>query len=335
MRNFILINILILFCFNVFSEKRITVAIIGASPPRYFNKENPQKIVEHVIKFWEKEIEKVLPYEVDLIVLPEMNDRPKGLSREQQNIYFKAKDNQVFDYFVSVAKKNKCYIVFNTRDYIDSIIYNTSFVINRDGALIGKYNKNYPTIGEFNVGLKPDKTVPVIECDFGRISLAVCFDLNFDELRIKHVEASPDIIIFSSNYHGGFVQNYWAYSVEAFFISACGQDKIPSEVLNPLGEIIAHSTNYFNYTVAEINLDYEIVHLDNNWDKLKKIKEKYKGLVDIHDPGKLGVVMVSSEHKNISSKQMLQEFNVDNAKTYFEKSRTQRNILLEKINEQN
>ena len=64
------------------------------------------------------------------------------------------------------------------------------------------------------------KDAPVFECDFGRVAFAICFDLNFDELRLKYVKAKPDLIIFSSMYHGGLMQAYWAYSCRAYFVGA-------------------------------------------------------------------------------------------------------------------
>ena len=85
----------------------------------------------------------------------------------------------------------------------------------------------------------------------------------------------PDIIIFPSMYHGGLVQSNWAYSCRSFFVSSCGINDLPSEIRNPLGEVISSSTNYFHYVVASVNLDCRLAHLDYNWAKLLALKEKY------------------------------------------------------------
>lgn len=311
------------------SANKITVATIGSLPPtNLFERDSSEKTINNIINFWEKELAQVLPYSPDLIVLPEMCDRPLGLTLEERDIYYTNRGTRIEDYFTSVAKKNNCYIAFNTRNYTDKSVYNTTYIIGRKGELVGVYNKNFPTIGEMKNGIKPAVTVPVFECDFGRVTCAVCFDLNFDELRKRHAELKPDIILFSSMYHGGLVQNYWAYSAESFFVSSCGPVKLTSEILNPLGEIISTSTNYFNYAVKEINLDYEVVHLDNNWTKLRALKEKYKNRVSIHDPGKLGVVLVTSEDNRVSAQEMLKEFDIMNVSSYFNESRNYRNGCL-------
>lgn len=57
-------------------------------------------------------------------------------------------------------------------------------------------------------GIVYDDKAAIIECDFGRVKFAICFDLNFDELRLKYVEQNPDIIISTSLYHGELMQSY-------------------------------------------------------------------------------------------------------------------------------
>src|SRR5690606_37822418 len=124
-------------------------------------------------------------------------------------------------------------------------------------------------------GIQTGSDPSIVETDFGRVALTICFDLNFDELREEYAKAKPDIVLFSSVYHGGLMQAAWAYSCRSYFVSAIGQPRVPSEILSPVGEVIATSTNYFNYATATINLDYELVHLDYNWSKLNTLKAKY------------------------------------------------------------
>jgi len=69
-----------------------------------------------------------------------------------------------------------------------------------------------------------------------------------------------------------------------------------------------------------LNLDYEVVHLDNNWEKLRRLKEKYGREVNIHDPGYVGVVLVTGESENISVHQMLEEFGINDWHDYYKRS---------------
>jgi hypothetical protein len=169
-------------------------------------------------------------------------------------------------------------------------------------------------------GILCGKDAPVIDCDFGRVAMAICFDLNFDQLRLKYAKSKPDLIIFTSMYHGGLMQACWAYSCRSHFVGAIAGRGTPSEIRNPLGKVVASSTNYFDYAVATVNLDCALVHLDYNWERLRRLKAKYGPKVEITDPGYLGSVLVTSEHPTISADEMIKEFEIELLDDYFARS---------------
>jgi hypothetical protein len=297
------------------AERHVTVATIGNAPTSIVS-DNKQEIVNHVIAFWEKELKQVLPDKPDLIVLPEVCD----LSGEGED-YLKVRKNQVLDYFSSVAKTNHCYIAFGMdREEKEGLWRNSCVVLDRKGGIAGIYNKNFPTIREMESGIKACNDSPVITCDFGRVAIAICFDLNFDELRLRYVKEKPDLIIFSSMYHGGVEQNYWAYSCRAYFVGSVYR-QTPSEIRNPMGDVVASSTNYFDFAVARINLDCALVHLDYNWEKLTALKEKYGPDVTISDPGKLASVLITSEDSKTTVDQMIKEFGIERLDDYLNRAR--------------
>jgi len=159
---------------------------------------------------------------------------------------------------------------------------------------------------------------------FVKVASAICFDLNFDEMRERYEKLNVDVILFSSAYHGGLEQSKWAYSCRSFFVCSYYYRTAASEIRNPLGDVIAATTNYFNYAVATINLDQKLVHLDYNWGKLVELKKKYGDDVSISDPGKIGAVMITSEKEGVSADDMIKEFKMDLLDDYFNKSRDRR-----------
>ncbi|MBK7711821.1 MAG: carbon-nitrogen hydrolase family protein [Bacteroidales bacterium] len=297
------------------AERNVTVATIGNVPPS-FQSENKQEMVNHVITFWEKELKQVYPDKPDLIVLPEFCD----FSGEGEE-YLKVRKNQVLDYLSSAAKANHCYIAFGTkREDKDGLWRNSCVIIDRNGEIAGIYNKNFPTIGEMESGIKACNDAPVIQCDFGRVAVVICYDLNFDELRLRYAREKPDLIIFSSMYHGGIAQNMWAYTCRAHFIGSVYR-QTPSQIRNPMGEVVASSTNYFDFAVARINLDCALVHLDYNWEKLTALKEKYGTSVSISDPGELASVLVTSNDSKTTVDQMLRESGIERLDDYLNRAR--------------
>ena len=252
-----------------------------------------------------------------------------GFSAEKLAEYYRVRNNQVRDFFAGVAREHHCYVVYSAHRFDEAgRKHNSSVLIDRTGHIAGIYDKNHPTIGEIEGGIVPGSEAPVFETDFGRVGMAICFDLNFDELRLKYAKASPDLIVFSSMYHGGLMQAYWAYSCRCHFVGAIAGRGTPSQILNPLGQVVASSTNYFDFAVAKVNMDCTLAHLDGNWSKLRALKAKYGPQVQITDPGRLGPVLIASEHETVDVNAMTDEFEIELLDHYFARSLDRRRTAL-------
>lgn len=304
--------------------KRITVSVLGMGDT-YVDLKG-QAAVDFMIDRLKKEIDLALPDKPDLIVLPEACDRFASMSREDKQVYYRVRGNQIRDFLRDVARRNRCYIVYSAgRTMPDGTSRNSSQLIGRDGEVVGIYNKNYPVPGEtLEGGTLCGKEAPVFETDFGRVAMAICFDLNFPELLERYAVQKPDLIIFSTRYHGGLMQGYWAYRCRAYFIGCCSIAE--STLVNPLGEKIARSTNYFNRFTATINLDCKVIHYDGNVGKLRAVKAKYGPGVTILDPGHLGSVLLTSELPDVSAADMVKEFEIETWDEYFDRSMKHRQI---------
>ena len=245
----------------------VKISTFGAKPLRFHGGKAlyGQEAVDRMIAHWRGRLGQVLPDKPDLIVVPEACDRYPDHSLEERLEYYQIRKDQVRDYFARVARENKCYVAYSAaRETADGSWRNSTQIIDRAGNVAGIYNKNHLVIAERTQGgILYGKEASIIECDFGRVACAICFDLNFDEMRLKYVAAKPDLILFSSMYHGGLMQAYWAYSCRAHFVAAvAGQE---SAIISPIGETLASTTNYFDYITAAVNLDCKVAHLDENW----------------------------------------------------------------------
>jgi predicted amidohydrolase len=295
------------------SKKRgvIKIATIGPRPVAVNPDAEPQTAVDKMIAFWRGRFAQVLPDRPDLIVVPEACDRPAGFALDKRLEYYRVRKDQIQKFFARVAKENNCYMVYSAaREMKDGTWRNSSVLLDRTGKVAGVYNKNHVVIEETTkAGILCGRDATIVDCDFGRVGFAICFDLNFDELRLKYVNAKPDLLIFSSMYHGGLMQAYWAYSCRCHFVAALAG--LPCEIHNPLGQVIASSTNYRDFAVAAVNLDCRLAHLDYNGGRLKALKAKYGPKVTIRDPGYLGSVLITSEDQKISVDDMIKEFDIE------------------------
>ena len=305
--------------------RHVKISTIGAVALTVHIDCNPQEIINQMKEYWRREITQVLPDKPDIIVLPELCDSPKDFTPGK--LYLARKD-QMQKFFAEIAMNNHCYLVYPAaRQLKDKTWRNSCTILDRQGNIAGIYDKNYVVIDETTTyGLLCGAEAPIIDCDFGRLACAVCFDINFDELRLRYAVAKPDLIVFPSMTHGGLMQSYWAYSCRCHFVSAVGISSIRSEIRNPHGRVIASSTDHFDFVTATINLDHCFVHLDCNWEKLKALKEKYGSDVEIYEPGHIGSVLVSSNIRNISAKQMLAEFSIELLDDYLNRSLEHRRL---------
>lgn len=293
----------------------IKIATIGPRPPRVPLDMKAQEVVDFMIDFWQSRFEQVLSDKPDLIVVPEACDRPApdDFPLERRLEYYRRRKDQIRNFFAQTAKENNCYIVYSAgREVEDGSWRNSSVILDRKGEVAGVYNKNHLVMEKEKneAGTLCVKEAPIIECDFGRVACLICFDLNFAALREKYIKAKPDLLIFSSMYHGSdVVQSWWAYSCRSYFASAI--PGLPCEVRNPYGQVLASSTNYRDHAIVTVNLDYCMVHYDFNWNKLDALKKKYGDKVNIHDPGYFGSVLISSKTDKITAVNMIKEFKIE------------------------
>jgi len=80
------------------------------------------------------------------------------------------------------AREHRMYVVgcFPERD--GKLIYNTAFLIDREGRLVGKYRKTHLPQEEVDRGYTPGADFPVFETDLGTVGMMVCWDVSFPEV---------------------------------------------------------------------------------------------------------------------------------------------------------
>lgn len=306
---------------------KISTFTMNPIPEIEIKKDMP--LYESVKVYIDKQLKKVLSDKPDLIVLPEHCGRQTAFPERKQE-YCESGSLYLFNYFKSVAKENKCYIAFSRyKKMDDGTVRNCASVIGRDGEVVGEYHKNYPTVYESDAGVLAGKNVSVIECDFGTICPMICFDLNFDGIREEIKKKNPDIVTFHSAFHGGFMQDYFAYDTRSYLVTSLSNYK-PSRILSPMGVTVATTTNYTHHVTANINLDYAVCHIDYNWGKILAAKEKYVADLTIEDPGYVGAVMLTYEGYDKTVKDIIAEFDIEYLDDYIERSIKNREKMMEK-----
>ncbi len=262
----------------------------------------------------------------DIICLPECSPF-LGLSVEDMVKNAEEIPGAIFTKIASFAKENSTHIIFPIIRKEGNKIYNSAVLISRDGEYVGSYNKIHPTIGEIEAGVTPGVEAGAFKLELGRIGVAICFDLNFEDVISRLAEDMVRVVFFSSMYPGGLQLKIWAFNYGVYMVSSIAGDR-GSVIINPLGRVLAVSSSYQPVICCDVNLDYEILHLDYNYEKMDLVKEKYGSKISFEVARPEAVFLISSEAEEITVKNVIEEFGLETRKEYFKRASVAREAAL-------
>ncbi len=226
----------------------------------------------------------------------------------------------------SKAAEYSTYIVCPIVRRHQGCLHNSAVLCDRSGEIAALYDKVHPTISEMEVGIVPGKQGVAYDADFGRLGFAICFDLNFRDLRDFYRRVKPRIILFPSMFRGGIQLRLWAFEIGCYVISATPGEQ--SSIIDPLGRILEESSEYERIVSRRINLDFTLLHLDYNHEKLKVVKEAYGKAVRFEVASPQGLFLMFSDHPSTTAGQMIDEFGLETRESYFRRAETIRRLTL-------
>lgn len=290
----------------------VKVASIPARQLFVLDTKDYESCVQLEIEYWKSHLSLVAMDSPDLILTPECCDRPLHIPLEDKLAYYEVRGDRIRDFFMRYARDNGVNIAYGAiRDLPDGTARNSIQLINRQGGIDGIYDKYFVMVEEYTQShTLYGRDIEAIETDYGRVCGAICFDLNFDEAIAKTAAQHPDIVLFSSAYHGGLMQNYWAYKCRSYFLSSVFNTE-SAALISPVGEIVKQSSNYKPYLVATVNFDYKVAHLDYNYKKLDAVKDKYGPAVDIDIPFGLGSALLTCNDPALTMADIVNEFEIE------------------------
>jgi hypothetical protein len=93
-----------------------------------------------------------------------------------------------------------------------------------------------------------------------------------------------------------------------------------SAIVNPLGRIMVESYNYHKIITSDVNLDFQVLHLDYNSTKFDEIKNKYGSRVEIEVASPEGIFLLYSKDIGITSGDLVEEFSLETREDYFDRA---------------
>ncbi|NPV07176.1 MAG: carbon-nitrogen hydrolase family protein [Anaerolineae bacterium] len=217
-------------------------------------------------------------------------------------------------HMAELARHHGVYLIWPLVQKEDGRVYNSAVLLDRQGEVAGIYHKMFPTIGEIEAGIAPGISAPVFQTDFGRIGMAICFDLNFRPIMEGLARAGAEVIFFCSMYRGGLQLRSWALELGTYLVSAVAGEL--GQIVDMGGAVLAEAT-YEAVCLARINLDRRLLHMDYNWDKMDAMLEKYGPGVAFQYYTREAKYTVASEMEDKTVDDLIREFELEEQEHYF------------------
>jgi len=137
------------------------------------------------------------------------------------------------------ARRHRAYIIYGAYERADGVVYNSAFIVGRDGSLVGRYRKVQLPWGEVEAGLSPGDGFDTFDLDFGRVGVLICHDAAFDEpARIEVLKGAE--ILFVPAWGGDLTQLRARAMDNGVWLVTSGYD-VPSAVIDPAGEVVVRT----------------------------------------------------------------------------------------------
>jgi beta-ureidopropionase len=206
------------------------------------------------------------------------------------------------------AREHSSYVLFGLKTKKGDLVYNSAILLDRQGQVIGQYNKAHPTEGELKDGTTTgeDAGPPVFKTDFGTIGVQICFDVNWRDGWRHLKEQGAQIVFWPSAYAAGRQLPALALVNQVYVVSAVNGGE--SHIFDITGEPLAATGKYQEWAGATLPLGKRLFETDLNMPKVREIQQKYGSRVEVtwyHDSD---WITVASLDPNLSTEDLIKEY---------------------------
>ena len=229
-----------------------------------------------------------------------------------------------------LAKKHRTYIVCPIDRTEGERRFNSAVLLDRNGQVVGIYNKLYP-VWQWEClkkpPVQPGEGVTVYQTDFGRIGLAICFDVNWAPLWEGMSNLGAELVIWPSAYSAGRslqarAVNYNYYIVSSTWVPDCLVFDMDGEQLVYDKENRGNGTNVTRIT---LDLDRCIFHQDLNVPEKrdKLIGERGEDVAQEKWLAMEGWFVLRAKRPGVSARQLAREYGLEELRPYLNRSRSE------------
>ncbi len=217
-----------------------------------------------------------------------------------------------------MAREINAYVVFNLyepHDKYPDMRHITTLMLDRNGKEVGKYRKMHTVPCEsLNDNSVPGTEPCVVDTEFGKIGIATCFDIGWRWYWQALADAGVKAVIWTAAYDGGRLLDAYALTHMYWVITSVRTYR--ARVIDPVGETVAESARWDDLCIADVDLDMEVFHIDEQFPKIGKIREALGDKVVIRALSEDNVFTVSSRDPEWPMDRIKKEFGLVTYKEY-------------------
>jgi len=196
----------------------------------------------------------------------------------------------------------------------DGRLFNRAMVFDRRGQHAGSYSKMHPVGLEADAGVLPGTAPVTVDLDFGRIGLAICFDINWPSLWQELASAGVDLACWLSAYDGGFPLRSYAWQFHYPIVSSVLS--YHARLYDITGEQVTLTSRWQRLGYVEINLDRDLFHTDNQMHKLIEIQARYGNAVRLKTFTEEHLFMLEAVDPHLTVKEIIEAFDLETYRRY-------------------
>jgi len=185
---------------------------------------------------------------------------------------------KVLDVMGAAARRNSTYLVFGMILKEDDGSYsNAAALLDRQGKLAGIYRKVHAVadMGKDTCegGVMPGKEFPVFDCDFGKLGIAVCFDMSFDDVWEAYRHKGAEIVVWPSQSPQTIQPRWRALQNRFYIVSSTWRNN--ASIFDPMGAIVAQLVGTEGVLVEQVDLAYALVGWQPTLQNGQAFSDKY------------------------------------------------------------
>ena len=180
--------------------------------------------------------------------------------------------------FARVAREHNCYVVVPTylRDSAKSCS-NAAVLLDRKGSVAGTYRKVHLVVAAdgktMEGGSTPGQDVPVIQCDFGKLGLQICYDMEFDHGWHELARKGAEIIAWPTQSPQTVQPAARALAQRCYIASSTWRHN--ATIFEPTGKVAAQIKPPEQVLVHELDLSYAILPWSSKLKSGRAMKEMF------------------------------------------------------------